>query len=55
MNPEFGEADARAVAEKYARLVGKLPALLLRDVDTIWIHRGDEAFGGRNRLLHCTG
>ena len=49
VNPEFGEAGALAVAEKYSRVVGRLPAFLLTDVDTIWIHRGNEGFGGGNR------
>ena len=49
VNPEFGEADALAVAEKYSRAVGRLPAFLLTDVDTMWIHRGNEGFGGGNR------
>ena len=49
VNPEFGKAGALAVAEKYAPVVGRLPAFLLTDVDTIWIHRGNEGFGGGNR------
>ena len=49
MNPEFGSSEALLVAEKYSRAVGRLPAFLLADVDTIWIHRGLEAFGGGNR------
>ena len=49
VNPEFGKAGALAMAEKYSREVGRLPAFLLTDVDTIWIHRGNEGFGGGNR------
>ena len=54
VNPEFGEAEALSVAEKYSRAVGRLPAFLLADVDTIWIHRGVEAFGGGNRECRIT-
>ena len=49
VNPEFGEAEALAVAEKYSGAVGRLPAFLLADVDTLWIHRGNEGFGGGHR------
>ena len=49
VNPEFGEAEALALAEKYSRAVGRLPAFLLTDVDTLWIHSGNEGFGGGNR------
>ena len=54
MNPEFGSSEALLVAEKYSRAVGRLPAFLLADVDTIWIHRGLEAFGGGNREYRIT-
>ena len=49
VNPEFGEAEALSVAEKYSRAIGRLPAFLLTDVDTISIHRGLKPFGGGNR------
>ena len=54
MNPEFGEAGALAAAEQYSRAVGRLPAFLLTDVDTLWIHRGNEGFGGGNRDYRIT-
>ena len=54
MNPEFGSSEALLVAEKYSRAVGRLPAFLLADVDTIWIHRGVEGFGGGNRECRVT-
>ena len=54
VNPEYGEAEALSVAEKYSRAVGRLPAFLLADVDTIWIHRGVEGFGGGNRECRVT-
>ena len=52
VNPEFGSLSAaRAEAQKYAVEIGRLPTLLRMDVDTVWIHRGNEAFGGGNRNL----
>jgi len=56
VNPEFSRAEAEAEAKKYARVIGRLPGFLFRDLDTVWIHRGDELFGGGNRnLLIHTG
>lgn len=55
VNAEFGTVAAATVeAEKYAFLIGQLPASLRRDVDEIWIHQGVEPFGGGNRsiLIH---
>ncbi len=55
VNPEFSTVDdARIEAEKYARLIGQLPTTLRNHVDTVWIHKGTEAFGGGNRniLIH---
>lgn len=54
VNPEFDSADARAAAEEYAAAVGRLPAFLRADVETVWIHRGNEDFGGGNAniLIH---
>ena len=42
------------VAEFYAREVGRLPKVLRVDVDALWIHRGNEPFGGGNDsiLIH---
>ena len=52
VNPEFGSwAEAEAVARAYAPAIGQIPAALREDVDAVWIHRGDEAFGGGNRSL----
>lgn len=43
-------------AERYARLVGQLPAILRSKVQTLWIHKGVQAFGGGNaNLLIHTG
>jgi hypothetical protein len=55
VNAEFGSREAAEVqAEKYAAYIGKLPTLLRANVETSWIHRGDEAWGGGNRniLIH---
>ncbi|TVP42571.1 MAG: Ig-like domain-containing protein [Gemmatimonadales bacterium] len=57
VNPEFANSDdARVEALKYATVIGRLPSRLLKDVETVWIHRGSNAFGGGNRnLLIHTG
>ena len=57
VNPEFGHPDSAMVeAEFYARVVGQLPTGLRRDVETFWIHRGVNPFGGgNNNLLIHTG
>lgn len=57
VNLEFGSPEAaRVEAEKYARLVGQLPAILRSKVQTLWIHKGVQAFGGGNaNLLIHTG
>jgi hypothetical protein len=54
VNSEFGRAEAEAVAAFYARATGQLPRSLRNDVRELWIHRGNEAFGGGNRsiLIH---
>lgn len=57
LNPEFGNAAAgRETAEYYAGAIGRLPAALRRDVRFVFIHRGEEPFGGgANGLLIHTG
>src|SRR5512133_3016421 len=57
VNSEFGTLEAAtAVAEKYAKVVGKLPTCLRLDVDALWINSGTMPFGGGNRsLLIYTG
>lgn len=57
VNPEFGNADdARKEAEKYAYVIGQLTTALRRDVETVWIHKGTNPFGGgNNNLLIHTG
>ena len=52
VNPEFGGSDAaRVEAEKYAEVMGRLPTALRTDVETVWIHKGTEPFGGGNNNL----
>ena len=56
INPEFTLDDAKLEANKYAVLIGQLPAALRKDVQTMWIHKGEEAYGGgNNNLLVHTG
>lgn len=57
VNPEYGSAAlAQVPAEFYAKTVGHLPHMLRKDVQTMWIHKGDNAFGGgNNNLLIHTG
>ncbi len=55
VNPEFGSVSgAREVANTYAKMVGQLPTVLRRDVDTVTIHEGGESWGGGNNniLIH---
>jgi len=55
VNTEFGNVkNAQRQAERYAFVVGQMPYILLRDLDTITIHKGKENFGGGNRdiLVH---
>ena len=54
INPEFTLEEAITEANKYAFLVGQLPTALRIDVETMWIHKGVEAYGGGNRniLVH---
>jgi len=57
VNPEFGDQEsARAEAAKYAPVIGRLPSCLRADVQTVWIHKGTQPFGGgNNNLLIHTG
>lgn len=54
INPEFSAEEAAIQAEKYAFLIGQLPTELRKDVETMWIHKGEEAYGGGNKniLVH---
>ena len=56
INSEFTEDEATIEANKYAFLIGQLPKALRKDVETIWIHKGTEAYGGgNNNILIHTG
>jgi len=57
VNPEFATpAASQAEAERYADVIGRLPTALRQDVQTVWIHRGVQPFGGGNdNLLIHTG
>jgi hypothetical protein len=55
VNPEFGTREnAEFYALKYAEVIGRLPTGLRKDVETSWIHKGEEPFGGggNNLLIH---
>jgi len=54
VNTEFAATEAHIVGAFYARAIGQLPKSLRSDVREIWIHRGNEAFGGGNNsiLIH---
>ena len=52
VNPEFETTEAaEPVARFYADAVGRLPTALRADLETLWIHEGDELFGGGNNNL----
>jgi hypothetical protein len=57
VNPEFGDVDAaRAEAVRFAPVIGRLPKCLREDLETVWIHKGNNPFGGgNNNLLIHTG
>lgn len=55
VNPEFGSTELAEIhAEKYAIAIGRIPKTLRLGVQTVWIHRGYELFGGGNNniLIH---
>ena len=57
VNSEFKNSDkAFNIASKYAKVIGQLPKALRKDVQTVWIHKGDKLFGGGNQnlLIHIT-
>ncbi|MEM7256901.1 MAG: hypothetical protein AAF404_05885 [Pseudomonadota bacterium] len=56
VNPEFTEAEATTTAELYVQMFGQLPTLPRKDVQTSWIHKGVNPWGGgNNNLLVHTG
>lgn len=47
VNPEFGDVDAsRQQVSHYAPVFGRLPNVLRRGLAYVWIHKGDNPFGG---------
>lgn len=56
VNPEFSREEAEREARRYLPVIGRIPRALREDVETVWIHKGDNPFGGGNRnLLIHTG
>ena len=57
VNPEVGSAAAAlAEARRFGPVIGQLPRALRDGVETVWIHRGTQPFGGGNQnLLIHTG
>ena len=57
VNPEFKDKSlAEVEAKKYAFLIGQLPAVLRKDIQTSWIHKGANSLGGgNNNILIHTG
>ena len=56
INPEFSLDQATTEANKYAFLIGQLSKELRKDVETVWVHKGVEGYGGgNNNILIHTG
>ena len=56
VNREFSLEEAKVEANKYAWLIGQLPKVLKRDIETVWIHKGNNDWGGgNNNILIHTG
>ena len=52
VNPEFSSVEnAQIEAQKYAMVIGRIPKCLRKDVQTVWIHKGNNPFGGGNNNL----
>jgi hypothetical protein len=52
VNPEFGSVEpARTEALRYLHAIGQLPTALRADVETVWLHKGFQPFGGGNNNL----
>lgn len=51
VNPEFSAEEAETESRFYADYIGKMPGFLFADLETVWIHRGLEGFGGGNNNL----
>ena len=56
INPEFDFNETYTLALKYAKLIGQLPTSLKKDLETMWIHKGTNPWGGgNNNILIHTG
>ena len=52
VNPEFGTKEkAKQIALEYLPSIGRIPSYLRKDVETIWLHDGNENYGGGNKNL----
>ena len=49
VNSEFRDNKASDYASQYAKVIGQLPAVLRKDIQTVWIHKGNKPFGGGNQ------
>ena len=50
VNPEFKDKSlAEAEAKKYAWLIGQLPVVLRKDIQTSWIHKGINPYGDNKK------
>lgn len=55
VNPEFGSREAaEKQAQKYGKIIGRLPTALRKGVEIVPIHKGTKLFGGGNKdiLIH---
>ena len=51
VNPEFSAEEAEVEALFYGQVIGQIPGFFFADLETVWIHRGYEGFGGGNNNL----
>lgn len=51
VNPEFDASEAAEKAAFYGHAIGQLPKAMRTDVQTVWLHKGNQAFGGGNNNL----
>jgi Divergent InlB B-repeat domain len=55
VNPEFGSKEEGEIqANFYSHIIGQLPNVLRKDIETVSIHKGNKPFGGgdNNILIH---
>jgi hypothetical protein len=55
VNPEFTLSEASKQIKEYATIMGQLPIVLLKNIETITIHKGVAAFGGGKDIVIHTG